>query len=556
MLKNPIFNFTHTHYFILNLVAIISLYYFTNSYIELLIMYILYISTCLITSLTYDFFNSIFFHIGLVITKLLREPSQNDYVTWVEILLFLFATLCSTFFFIVFYISFNAPITNWLSFPLPENVTLANIILLYTEILFIGVVIIIVILDTIATILYNFKAIPESHVFYAVMNDRKLRSKSLSFYTTDYTTDSYIDEQIEINNYEPYEYSVQSEELFDSIFTFFSTVLIILILVPALGYLYTEEFYFDFLLYDVSVEVVASQWYWTYEIKVQYLFDINVITGRSLKMDLIILHTFLVNEMDTSRLWETEYCINLPLNINIFVSITSIDVVHSWAIPGYGAKADAIPGRISNVTIDSQAIGYIWGQCSELCGIFHGFMPISVTWDDGRFFWNIYIYKDDSEVLEKEWRWHHSLWFQRIRRKLILVHYWVRPSIGPVPGSNYFANNPIPYLYYRKSLSQFDFQIFLKDFSAEQIDYLVKNFKNVNFDWTGREKGIIRDLDNFYKNPPVLPKQKVVVDEVESYYNGEFIVVSGLVLGMCLFIYLTTPSIPHALIFILPEWLY
>jgi len=76
---------------------------------------------------------------------------------------------------------------------------------------------------------------------------------------TEHTIDSYLDEQIEISNYEPYEYSVQSEELFDSIFTFFSAILILVILVPALGYLYTEEYFFDFLLYDVSIEVIASQ---------------------------------------------------------------------------------------------------------------------------------------------------------------------------------------------------------------------------------------------------------------------------------------------------------
>jgi len=97
---------------------------------------------------------------------------------------------------------------------------------------------------------------PESHLFNAAMLDYKLRTNGLG---TDYTLDSYLEEQVEISNYEPYEYTVQTEELFDFVFAIFPTIIILLILVPALGFLYTEEFFLDFIFYDISINVIAAQ---------------------------------------------------------------------------------------------------------------------------------------------------------------------------------------------------------------------------------------------------------------------------------------------------------
>lgn len=68
----------------------------------------------------------------------------------------------------------------------------------------------------------------------------------------------------------------------------------------------------------------------------------------------------------------------IPTDLNISVSVTSTDVIHSWSVPQLGIKIDAVPGRISNVVICALLEGVFFGQCSELCGVLHGFMPITV----------------------------------------------------------------------------------------------------------------------------------------------------------------------------------
>lgn len=72
----------------------------------------------------------------------------------------------------------------------------------------------------------------------------------------------------------------------------------------------------------------------------------------------------------------------LPINTEILLSVTSTDVIHSFALPNFGIKVDAIPGRITSVRINSFMEGIFYGQCSELCGVKHGFMPIVVEFQD------------------------------------------------------------------------------------------------------------------------------------------------------------------------------
>jgi len=78
------------------------------------------------------------------------------------------------------------------------------------------------------------------------------------------------------------------------------------------------------------------------------------------------------------RLLEVDNRVVLPVNTNIRVIITSADVLHSWAVPSLGIKCDAVPGRLNQVTTYIKREGVFYGQCSELCGINHGFMPIVV----------------------------------------------------------------------------------------------------------------------------------------------------------------------------------
>jgi len=78
------------------------------------------------------------------------------------------------------------------------------------------------------------------------------------------------------------------------------------------------------------------------------------------------------------RLLETDHRVCLPLNIQTRVVVTSIDVIHSWAIPSMGVKVDAIPGRLNQVVLQPNRLGVFYGICSEICGANHAFMPIVV----------------------------------------------------------------------------------------------------------------------------------------------------------------------------------
>ena len=78
------------------------------------------------------------------------------------------------------------------------------------------------------------------------------------------------------------------------------------------------------------------------------------------------------------QLLETDRKILLPTSAHIKISVTSVDVLHSWAVPSFGIKIDACPGRLNRVFLNLKRLGLFFGQCSEICGSNHGFMPIGV----------------------------------------------------------------------------------------------------------------------------------------------------------------------------------
>ena len=84
-------------------------------------------------------------------------------------------------------------------------------------------------------------------------------------------------------------------------------------------------------------------------------------------------------EIGQLRLLEVDNRVNLPANTHIRLLVTSSDVLHSWAVPSFGVKVDACPGRLSQASLFVEKEGVYYGQCSEICGINHGFMPIVVN---------------------------------------------------------------------------------------------------------------------------------------------------------------------------------
>ena len=117
---------------------------------------------------------------------------------------------------------------------------------------------------------------------------------------------------------------------------------------------------------DITVKAIGYQWYWGYEYPDENIFfDSYMIETKDLKE----------NE---PRLLAVDNELVVPVNKVVKVMITANDVLHAWALPSFGVKRDAVPGRINETWFKAEKVGTYYGQCSELCGIKHAFMPITV----------------------------------------------------------------------------------------------------------------------------------------------------------------------------------
>jgi len=153
------------------------------------------------------------------------------------------------------------------------------------------------------------------------------------------------------------------------IWTFIPIFIILELIFPSLSLIADDEISNKASLYTVNV--IGNQWYWTYELNTA-MGIIKQVSNLAL-IDELDLHN-----RNYARLLATTNAISIPVGLKTSFFITSNDVAHSWAIQGLGIKVDAIPGRINLKTVIASKIGLYTGMCSELCGIEHGFMPISL----------------------------------------------------------------------------------------------------------------------------------------------------------------------------------
>ena len=120
---------------------------------------------------------------------------------------------------------------------------------------------------------------------------------------------------------------------------------------------------------SITIKAIGHQWYWSHE----YL-EIS-------KEKITIIESYIINtdqNKDTYRLLEVDKSILIPFNTPIRILVSSIDVIHSWTIPSLGIKIDAVPGRLNQINFIANRPGMFFGQCSEICGINHRFIPISI----------------------------------------------------------------------------------------------------------------------------------------------------------------------------------
>ena len=154
------------------------------------------------------------------------------------------------------------------------------------------------------------------------------------------------------------------------IWTIVPAVLLMLIAIPSFALLYSLDELIDPTL---TLKIVGHQWYWSYE----YSDYATLEGGESLNFD-----SYLITTADLTRgafrLLEVDNRVMLPINTHIRLLITAADVLHCWAVPSFGIKVDACPGRLNQASLFIKREGYFYGQCSEICGVNHGFMPIVV----------------------------------------------------------------------------------------------------------------------------------------------------------------------------------
>lgn len=121
---------------------------------------------------------------------------------------------------------------------------------------------------------------------------------------------------------------------------------------------------------DLTIKVTGNQWYWSYEYPdSEFEFDSFMLAKDELEEYGYASDEFML---------ATDTAVVVPVNANVVLQITGSDVIHSWAIPSFGVKLDAVPGRLQETWFNAERTGIYFGQCSELCGKDHTFMPITV----------------------------------------------------------------------------------------------------------------------------------------------------------------------------------
>ena len=147
--------------------------------------------------------------------------------------------------------------------------------------------------------------------------------------------------------------------LLEVAWTLIPVLILVTIAVPSFRLLFLE---LDVPKADITIKATGKQWYWSYAYPDNGKFEFDSLMAQDKKPRLLAVD----NEMV------------VPVNKVIRVQTTGADVIHSWAIPSFGVKIDAIPGRLNETWFKATKVGMYYGQCSELCGKDHAFMPIAV----------------------------------------------------------------------------------------------------------------------------------------------------------------------------------
>ncbi len=152
--------------------------------------------------------------------------------------------------------------------------------------------------------------------------------------------------------------------LLEVVWTLIPVLILVVIVVPSMKMLYYVDKTTEA---EMTLKAIGSQWYWSYEYPDNggISFTSNLVQDKDLKPG-------------QPRLLATDNPVVLPIDTNIKILTTATDVIHSWAIPAFGVKLDAVPGRLNETWVRIDKEGEFYGQCSQLCGQGHAYMPIEI----------------------------------------------------------------------------------------------------------------------------------------------------------------------------------
>nr|NP_008239.1 cytochrome c oxidase subunit II [Lumbricus terrestris]Q37545.1 RecName: Full=Cytochrome c oxidase subunit 2; AltName: Full=Cytochrome c oxidase polypeptide II [Lumbricus terrestris]AAC46865.1 cytochrome oxidase subunit II [Lumbricus terrestris]prf//2122275B cytochrome oxidase:SUBUNIT=II [Lumbricus terrestris] len=157
---------------------------------------------------------------------------------------------------------------------------------------------------------------------------------------------------------------IMEAQTVETIWTILPALILLVLALPSLRILYITD---EVSQPSITVKTIGHQWYWSYE----YTDFLNV------EMDSYMLPTSDLLPGDY-RLLEVDNRMVVPMQLEIRMLITAADVIHSWTVPALGVKVDAVPGRLNQIGFTTTQPGVFYGQCSEICGANHSFMPIAV----------------------------------------------------------------------------------------------------------------------------------------------------------------------------------
>nr|QFZ89391.1 cytochrome oxidase subunit II [Megascolecidae sp. SC201734-01] len=158
----------------------------------------------------------------------------------------------------------------------------------------------------------------------------------------------------------------------ETVWTILPALILLVLALPSLRILYITD---EVSNPSITIKTIGHQWYWSYE----YTDFMNV------EMDSYMVQTTDLLPGDF-RLLEVDNRIVVPMQLEVRMLITAADVLHSWTIPSLGVKVDAVPGRLNQIGFTTSHPGVFYGQCSEICGANHSFMPIAMEVVDSKSF--------------------------------------------------------------------------------------------------------------------------------------------------------------------------